>query len=351
MEISFAAKKRLGGFSFDAGFDVTGTRIGLFGESGSGKSTLVSMLAGLIHPDRGEMTIGGSNLFSTRDRRNLPPERRRIALVFQESHLFPHMSVRGNLLYGYRRCPTEERRIDFDSLIDVLGIGDLLERGVGNLSGGERQRVAIGRAVLSNPRLLVMDEPLSALDDTLKYRIIPYLQNVCGRFGIPYLFISHSLVEMRLMVDIAVVLEQGRVAAVTTPDDIARTRMGGSQVGYINLLNVRSPRPCDGLTAWQWGRNEILVSGSPGEKEGVLQLSSRDIILMKKHPEAVSARNLIRCTVASVFPSGTKAGVEMTCGGERLIAEIVWEAAEDLGIRAGSEVFAAVKAATFRKLL
>ena len=137
---------------------------------------------------------------------NLRSEQRRIAMVFQQHCLFPHLNVRNNLLYGFKRCPAEYRTIDFDTLVGVLKLEELLDRGVTNLSGGEKQRVALGRAILANPRLLLMDEPLSALDDTLRFQIIPYLKSVSEQFGIPYLFISHSLLEMRLMTDTVLVV-------------------------------------------------------------------------------------------------------------------------------------------------
>jgi molybdate transport system ATP-binding protein len=150
------------------------------------------MLAGLIQPDDGEIFLDGQCLYSSTRRVNMAPERRRIAVVFQHHTLFPHLNVRSNLLYGFRRSSPENRTVDFDTLVDVLKLGNLLDRGVNNLSGGEKQRVALGRAVLANPRLLLMDEPLTGLDDNLRFQIIPYLKSVGERFNIPYIFISHS---------------------------------------------------------------------------------------------------------------------------------------------------------------
>jgi molybdate transport system ATP-binding protein len=351
MDLRVAVEKKQGEFHLSVGFSLSGDRIGLFGPSGSGKSTLVSLLAGLAQPDSGEIVLDGEMLFSGRDRIFVPPEKRRIGLVFQHPHLFPHLNVRSNLLYGHRRCAPENRRIGFDSLVEVLGIGDILERGVNHLSGGEKQRVAIGRAVLSNPRLLLLDEPLSALDDRLKFQIVPYLKAVCGSFGIPYLFVSHSLVEMRLMTDQVLVLGHGKVAAAgESPDGVARRGMQHSQVGYINLLPLRGPGRRDGLFTYSWGRNEIVASVEAENGGALFELSSRDIILFRKHPEAISARNLLRCTVTGTFPAGNRTGVDLDCGGERLVAEIASKAAEDLTIGPGTELYAAVKASAFRPL-
>jgi molybdate transport system ATP-binding protein len=295
MEIRMAAEKRFGKFALAADFTIVGKQIGIFGESGSGKSTLVGLLAGLHHPDRREIFLDGECLFSSTKRINVPTEQRRIAMVFQHPNLFPHLSVKSNLLYGFKRCVENNRSITIESLVGVLKLENLLQRGVNNLSGGEKQRVSLGRAILANPRLLLMDEPLSALDDTLKFQIIPYLKSVSEQFRIPYLFISHSLVEMRLMTDQVLVVANGSIVDQTTPDQLARARMEQSRVGYINLLRLESPRRVDGLFAYRWGDRELLISAGNEEPEALFELSSRDIILFKRHPEAISARNLLPC--------------------------------------------------------
>lgn len=350
MEIRFAAEKRFGDFVLAADVTLNGEQIGVFGESGSGKSTLVSLLAGLYHPDRGEIFLDGECLFSSSKRINVPAERRRIAIVFQHSCLFPHLSVKANLLYGFRRTPAKYRTIDFATLVEVLRLGDLLSRGVNNLSGGEKQRVALGRAILANPRLLLMDEPLSALDDALRFQIIPYLKSVSEQFRIPYLFISHSLVEMQLMVEQVLVVAGGRIVEQTTADQLARRRMGSSQVGYINLLKLGRPRESNGLYTYAWEGGELFISAGRDGEDSIFELSSRDIILFKKHPEAISARNLLPCRVVRTFESGNKTGVELECKGLRLIAEVVREAAIELNIREGGDVYAAIKASAFRRL-
>jgi molybdate transport system ATP-binding protein len=271
-------------------------------------------------------------------------------MVFQQHCLFPHLSVRNNLLYGYKRCPAEYRTIDFDALVDVLKLEGLLDRDVVNLSGGEKQRVALGRAILANPRLLLMDEPLSALDDSLRFQIIPYLRSVSEKFGIPYLFISHSLIEMRLMTDSALVFEKGVMVEQVSSEQLARNRMGSSPVGYINLLDVGRPTETAGLFAYPWGAGQLLLSAGSESDKSTAELSSKDIILFKQHPEAISARNLLQCSVRSLFSSGRKIGVELDCAGNTLIAEVVQDAVNELGITAGSTVYAAFKASAFRML-
>lgn len=348
MELHMAAVKQQGSFSLTVDFTVDGERIGIFGASGSGKSTLVALLAGLQQPDRGEIVLDGDCLFSSRKRIDVPAERRRVAIVFQQPCLFPHLSVKSNLLYGSRRCSPDHRVTDYGLLVEILGLKDLLKRGVNLLSGGERQRVALGRALLANPRLLLMDEPLSALDDGLRFQIIPYLKAVSEQFHIPYLFISHSLTEMRLMAEEVLVLSGGEVVDRTSSEQVARSRMGQSQIGYINQLNLQDACCSGDLFSYRWGDGRLLISAGSDEKEAMFQLSSKDIILFKKHPEAISARNLLKCTVVGIFSSGNRVGVELAWGANRLVAELVQQALEELQIGVGSEVYAAIKASAFR---
>lgn len=350
MELSLAVTKRFEAFTLSAAVTVSGDRVGIFGVSGSGKSTLVSMLAGLLEPDDGEIILDGECLFS-RDRRiNVRPEKRRIAMVFQQHSLFSHLNVKNNLLYGFRRCQQDDRRIDFDVLINVLNLGELLDREVCHLSGGEKQRVALGRAILANPRLLLMDEPLSALDDSLRFQIIPYLKSVSEQFGIPYLFISHSLVEMRLMTDNVLYFDKGVLVEQTSSEQLARRRMEQSPGGYINLLRLGRPATVNGLFAYPWGKARLLLSVGADSDDSIAELSSKEIMLFKKHPEAISARNLLPCTVMALSSFGRKVGVELDCSGNTLIAEVVQDAVTELAITPGSILYAAIKASAFRLL-
>lgn len=350
MELNVTLNKSFETFSLDMAFTVQGERIGVFGPSGCGKSTLVSLLAGLQQPDSGSISLDGEVLYDSHKGINVPPEQRRIGIVFQRPYLFPHMSVKANLLYGFKRCAAAHRTVDFDSLVEVLKISHLLSRNVHNLSGGEKQRVGIGRTVLSNPRLLLMDEPLSALDDNLKFQIIDYLKAASAAFRIPYLFISHSLLEMRIMTDQVLAIGAGRITAQTTAEELARSQMGQSPVGYINLLRLDKPRKINGISAYAWGGTELLISTAGDRPEALFELSSKDIILLKQHPDAISARNLLECIIADTFLSDNKVGVELACGDGKLVAEVVPEAARELAIQRGCRLFAAIKASAFRRL-
>jgi len=349
VELTVIAQKRLGAFSLDADFTIQGDKIGVFGPSGGGKSTMVSLIAGLNKPDRGSILLDGEPLFDSRKGLNVPPEHRRIGMVFQRPHLFPHLSTKGNLLYGYKRCTPENRKIKFDSLVEILQISHLLDRGVRYLSGGEKQRVAIGRTVLSNPRLLLMDEPLSALDDSLKFQIIPFLKNACDIFKIPYLFISHSLLEMRVMTSRVLMVADGRVTGQAEPEDLARDRMKDA-TGYTNLLRLGEPRRVNDVYAYRWGDRELFIADNGAPSATFFELSSRDVILFKRHPEAISARNLFKTTVISTFDMGVRMGVELRCGSEKLVAEVTKKAANQMEIKEGTEVYAAIKALSFKRL-
>ncbi len=352
MKLEMQVRKRQGDFELDLEFCVEGERVGLFGPSGSGKSTAASLLAGLVRPDQGLIRLDGETLFDSARRISLPPERRGVGVVFQHAHLFPHLSVRGNLLYGWKRTPAHLRRIELESLCDVLDIGALLDRGVNSLSGGERQRVAMGRAVLASPRLLLMDEPLTGLDETLRHQIISYLGRIGREFSIPMLLISHSLLEMRLMTDSVLELASGRLQSTTTPEELARRRLGSNRAGYINLLRLDSPLEEDGLWRYRWGDRElVMTAGKAGDGEALVELSSKDITLFKRHPEASSARNMISCRVKSLFEIGSRVGVELDCGGEVLIGQVVRAAARELDIAPGREIVAVIKASAFRKLV
>jgi molybdate transport system ATP-binding protein len=351
MELRVSVEKSFRNFLLGADFTVQGERVGVFGPSGSGKSTLVGLIAGLVRPDKGAIILDGETLFDSDAKVNVRSEERRMGMVFQRPSLFPHLSVKGNLLYGYKRCAPVNRNIAFDAVVEVLKLGSLLDRGVRHLSGGEKQRVAIGRAVLGNPRLLLLDEPLSALDDNLKFQIVPFLKNVCKTFTIPYLFISHSLLEMRIMTDQVLQVIGGRVVEETTAENLVRARIGASMAGYINLVRLSAPRQVDALYAYNWGDQQLITSSGDDEADGLFELSSTDIMLFKSHPEAISARNLLKCRVTGTFDAGNRIGVDLECNGDsRLVAEVVKQAAEELGIKAGAEVYAAIKATAFRKL-
>jgi molybdate transport system ATP-binding protein len=205
--------KQLGEFSVNVAFTNEGRVTGLFGSSGAGKTSLVSMIAGLVQPDRGIIAVDSAVLYDGNARIHVPPHRRRIGYVFQDARLFPHLSVMQNLDYGRRMNQLARDAVAETRITDMLDIGHLLNRRPGGLSGGERQRVALGRALLSQPRLLLLDEPMGALDEERKAEILPYLKRLRDEGDVPMVFVSHDADEMRQLATQVVMLKRGRVAA------------------------------------------------------------------------------------------------------------------------------------------
>jgi molybdate transport system ATP-binding protein len=210
--------KRLGELAIEASFASEGRVTGLFGASGAGKTSLINMIAGLLRPDRGVIAIDGETLDDTEEQSHVPVHRRRIGYVFQDARLFPHLDVRQNLDYGRRMNRIAEDAAQFSRVTGLLDIGDLLDRRPGRLSGGERQRVALGRALLSQPRLLLLDEPLGSLDEERKEEILPYLIRLRDEAGIPMVYVSHDAAEMRQLATQIVLLRRGRVTAFGGPE-------------------------------------------------------------------------------------------------------------------------------------
>lgn len=207
-------KKKLGDFTLEAAFKSRLTGItALFGRSGAGKTSIINMVAGLVRPDSGRIIVNETPLFDSEKGIHLPPEKRRIGYVFQEGRLFPHLTVKGNLTYGMNLTAVPDRYADFDQVVALLGIETFLNRRPANLSGGEKQRVAIGRALLTSPALLLMDEPLASLDAERKSEVLPFISKLSREFSVPILYVSHSLNEIRNLADRLVLMEKGAVVA------------------------------------------------------------------------------------------------------------------------------------------
>jgi len=212
--LAVAVEKQLGALALAAQFQIAGGVTALFGPSGAGKTSLVNMIAGLLKPDRGSIVLGDTILFDQAEAINVPPHRRRIGYVFQEGRLFPHLNVRQNLDYGRRMSGRPRDPGEFERIATLLGVTHLLQRRPRMLSGGERQRVAIGRALLIQPRLLLLDEPLASLDAGHKGEILPYLLRLRDQAAIPMVYVSHIAAELRQIATTVVQLEEGRVRAI-----------------------------------------------------------------------------------------------------------------------------------------
>jgi molybdate transport system ATP-binding protein len=355
MSLTVDVRHRLGRFALDAAFESTGRLTALFGPSGAGKSSLVNIVGGLIRPADGRVLVDGTTLIDTRRGVFLPPHRRRLGYIFQEGRLFPHLSVRQNLLYGRWFAPRGERHASLDSVIEMLGIGRLLDRRPDSLSGGEKQRVAIGRALLAAPRLLLMDEPLASLDAARKAEILPYIERLRDEAGIPIVYVSHSVSEVVRLATWVVVMADGKVAAAGPPRDLMSrldllALVGGPEAGVVIEASVSVHDDVDQLTRLASAAGELVVPrlllerGTPVR----VRIRARDVMLAREAPTGLSALNVLAARVAEIgAPDGAVVDVKLDCGGELLIARVTRRSVGRLGLAPGRPVFAVLKSIAF----
>lgn len=352
MSLIVEARHRLGDFSLDAAFTSDGGVTALFGRSGSGKTSLVRIIAGLTRPKEGRVQLGDDVLVDTSRRLFVPPHRRRFGYVFQEARLFPHLTVRQNLDYGRWFSPKSARTENPGRIIDLLGIGDLLGRQPANLSGGEKQRVAIGRALLASPRLLLMDEPLAALDEERKAEILPYLERLRDEVGIPIVYVSHSVAEVARLADRVVLMAGGRIEAIGPASDVLggprlTSAMERREAGSVLTGRVETRDAAHGLATIRLdGGAAILVPGatvSPGETVRV-RIPARDVMVATVRPEGLSALNILEGMVEAIEPDGEgMASLRIACGGDHVRARITALSVERLGLVLGLAVHAVIK--------
>ena len=351
-----AVKKRRGDFVLDASFESkTPGVIALFGRSGCGKTTLVQFIAGLLDADEGRIDLNGVTLVDTHTGYSLAAQRRRIGYVFQDSRLFPHFSVRRNLLYGYQRSAAADRKINPDDVIGLLGLGTLLERRPHQLSGGEKQRVSLGRALLAQPRLLLMDEPLASLDQARREEVLPYLEQLRDTLALPMIYVSHQFEEVIRLASQVVLLEQGHVVATGGLGEISlhpqlRTIIGQDSVGAV-LDGVIVGRDADNqLAQLKVGGNTLQIESSAAIGTQLrLQLLARDLILAVQEPRGLSVRNVLRGTVRGVASDDAGSDVvRIDLGGPIAIARVTHAATLELGLRDELPVWVLVKAVSIR---
>jgi molybdate transport system ATP-binding protein len=355
MTLSVRARHRQGDFLLDAAFESSGRLTALFGPSGSGKTSLVNIIGGLIRPADGRIDVDGRVLLDTTAGVFVPKHKRRIGYVFQDARLFPHLSVSQNLTYGRFFTPTSERYADFGSVVDLLGIGHLLARKPASLSGGERQRVAIGRALIASPKLILMDEPLASLDDARKAEILPYIERLRDETKIPVVYVSHSVAEVfRLATDV-VVLREGRVAASGAAEDIlARLDVlpeeDRGEAGALVGLTLTEPDDGFGLSVLRSAGGEWRLPrlDAPVGTTVRARVRARDVMLALERPASISALNVLAGAIVEIVAGqGPDALVTLDCGGDRLAARITRRSVEALGLQPGKAVYVVVKAVTF----
>jgi molybdate transport system ATP-binding protein len=343
---------RRGDFHLRADFSAGPGLTAFFGRSGCGKTTLANLIAGLARPLKGRLSIGEHVLFDSATNHFVPPERRRIGYVFQEGRLFPHLSVRKNLLYSRRFLPRGVVAPEPDEIIELLSLGPLLQRRTQNLSGGEKQRVAIGRALLSAPDLLVMDEPLAALDATRKSEILPFIEKLRDDAGIPIVYVSHALDEVIRLADTLVILDDGRTVASGGVEEIMsrldlRPLTGRYEAGAVLSVTVRGHDKSWGLTELGFAGGRLLVPGleAPLGTELRMRIRARDVSLSLEKPEGSSFLNIMEATVREIAPSDGPQTEVLLDVGTPLVARVTYKSIATMGLEPGKRVYALVKAA------
>lgn len=348
---------RLGAFTLDAEFESEGGLTALFGRSGAGKTSLVNAIAGLIRPDRGHVSVDGEVLTDTATRRFVPAHRRRVGYVFQEGRLFPHLNVRQNLAYGRWFAPKAgiSGSSEFGQVVELLGIEHLLARRPANLSGGEKQRIAIGRALLARPRVLVMDEPLASLDDSRRQEIFPYIERLRDEMRLPIVYVSHSVPEVARLATTLVVLSEGQVAAIgPTAEVMGRLDLfpltGRAEAGAILATRVAGHDRSFGLTILKATAGELRVPrlDLPVGTALRVRIRARDVMIALAPPENLSALNVLPGTVAEIATSdGPIVQMRLDCAGEALIARLTRRSVETMGLIPGLKVHAVIKSIAF----
>jgi molybdate transport system ATP-binding protein len=355
MTVIVEVSHRLGDFAIDARMESAGPLTALFGPSGSGKTTLIAMIAGLIRPDRGRIIVDGRVLVDTDAGTFVPKHKRRIGMVFQDARLFPHLSVAGNLRYGRWFTPAGERYADMEAVVDLLGIRALLGRRPAGLSGGEKQRVAIGRALLASPQLLLMDEPLASLDEARKAEILPYIERLRDEMQIPIVYVSHSVAEVARLASDVVMLAHGKVIA-SGPTESVMQRLdllpedergeGGS------VLDTRVLRHDErfGMSILASTAGEIRVprldakAGAPVR----IRIRARDVMIATQAPIGLSALNILPGVIVAISRGeGPAVEVGIDCNGATVLARITEQSRQALELQLGGAVFAVVKTVSF----
>ncbi len=345
-------KRQKGDFFLSVEFQSDAPITAFYGRSGSGKTSLVDLIAGLDRPDSGHISVGNRILFDSTQGIDIAPEKRRVGYVFQDGRLFPHLSVKANLLYARRFLSENDDAHPFEQIVDLLGLTPLLARRPSTLSGGEKQRVAIGRALLAEPQLLLMDEPLASLDAQRKAEILPFIENLRDQLTTPILYVSHAMEEVIRLADNLVLLDGGHVIAHGRVEDVMnrldlRPLTGRYEAGAVLPVKIAQHDKAFDLTGLAFTTHTLWVPAIdlPIGSELRMRIRARDISLSKTKPEKTSVLNIFQGTIREISPDdGSQCDILLDVGAP-LIARITRKSANELGLNVGDTIYALVKAA------
>ncbi|MSP52475.1 MAG: molybdenum ABC transporter ATP-binding protein [Alphaproteobacteria bacterium] len=343
------------GFALAAAFNADPGITVLFGPSGAGKTMLVDVLAGLVSPQRGRIAIGDNVLFDADRGINLPPERRRVGYVFQDARLLPHMTVESNLRFGWRRQPPERRSIEFSQVVKLLGLEGLIDRRTRDLSGGEKQRVALGRAMLTSPRVLLMDEPLASLDHARRHEILPFIERLRDEFEIPIVYVTHSIDELVRLAATVVLLDRGRLVAAGNLEELMRrldlaAYTGGADAGAVLMATIVRHDERFELTYIAFHGGELAVPrlGLDVGRSFRVRIHARDVALATFRPVGLSTLNVIPGKITAIVGTERAPQVDILLDvGVPLWARITRKSAVDLRLTVGAPVYALIKSIAF----
>jgi molybdate transport system ATP-binding protein len=350
MSVEVELRHSFGAFALDVAFKIERAGVtALFGPSGAGKTSIVNAIAGLLRPEEGRIVVNDRIVLDTKAGVFVPARGRRTGYVFQDAKLFPHMSVDDNLRFGWRRAPEPAGESEIAHVIELLGLSYLLTRYPKALSGGEKGRVALGRALLSSPDILLLDEPLAALDAARRSEILPYLQRLRDETKLPMVYVSHNVDEVARLADEIVVLRDGCSIAQGSVFDLLTRIENESDIhpmGAVLDARVESHRPADGLSVLSFNGGELTVSQiarAVGARIRV-RVRAEDIMLAREEPRAISANNVLPATVSAIrVDEGPQAEVQLACGATRLVARITRASTARLALQPGVPVFAIIK--------
>lgn len=340
-------------FRLDAKLRFDSMVSGLFGASGSGKTTLLHGIAGLVRPDRGRLVLDDEVMFDTGAGFFMPPHQRRIGVVFQDAQLFPHLSVRDNLMYGYHRRVAADRRFELSPIVDMLEIGHLLKRWPQGLSGGEKQRVALGRALLFSPRLLLLDEPLAALDDRLKRQISPFLRRIRDEIRIPMIYVSHALDEILYLTQYLAVMANGQARGPGHYLDVLgadpQTVVLPNDLGNVLKATVLENHADRGFSIARFGDQDLILPLASVAAGGTLTLGLKasQIALAQHAVSGTTIQNQFRGRIVRFIARQHGVLVQIAVHDAELVADISAPALENLALKPGDTVFCLIKTQAF----